>query len=296
LRRPIIILGTARSGTTLLARVVGASPEVFLVTEIAPRLKNRFCPEDRSGVCDSELWRRHFDFTAWQIDRSRPVCERPIFDPAKIESMRRRYIEMAGGKRLVIKNPLCVARVDILKAMFPDALFVFSLRAAWQTIQAATIKGNSAYILPTEFVNSWPADLILRAAASWAESIDVLVRERNPDWLVIKYEELIANPESVIRGLYRDAGLERLPEQVVHLPENRKRDYSFIKYRLMCHPYRNEIISLIKERALFLGYDARLSSLPGSGLRYGAEMWLNENWPRRKRRKVRSKQPAYAVA
>jgi hypothetical protein len=274
---------------------LGASPEVFLVTEIAPRLKHRFCPEDRSGVCDSELWRRHFDFKAWQPEKARPVCEHPIFDAAKIESMRRRYVEMAGEHRLVIKNPLCVARVDILKAMFPEALFVFSLRAPWQTIQAATIKGKSAYILPTEFVNSLPADLVLRAAASWAESIDVLMRERNHDWLVIKYEELIANPEGIIRGLYRDAGLENLPEQVVHLPENRKRDYSFIKYQLMWHPYRNEIISLIKERARFLGYDARLASLPGSGLRYAAEMWFDEHWPLRKRVKVRSRQPVYAA-
>ena len=81
--RPIIILGAARSGTTLLAKIFGASPEVFLVTEIAPRLKVRFCPEDRSGVSDSELWRRHFDFGLWDGERLRPVCERPIFDRVK---------------------------------------------------------------------------------------------------------------------------------------------------------------------------------------------------------------------
>ena len=51
---------------------------------------------------------------------------------------------MAGDRRLVIKNPLGLPRVDMLKTMFPDALFVFALRAPWPTIQSATLKGNKS--------------------------------------------------------------------------------------------------------------------------------------------------------
>jgi hypothetical protein len=277
LDRPIIILGAARSGTTLLARIMGSTDEVFLITEIAPHLKHRSCPEDRSGVSDADLWRRHFTFGAWQADKRRPVCERPVVDSSKLDSMRARYLQMAGAKRLVIKNPLGLARVDMLKTMFPNALFVFSLRAPWPTIQSATLKGNTSYIVPTEFVIGLPGNLILRAAGSWAESVDVLNRERDANWIVVRHEELVARPHGVIAELYARAGLAKVAvAHAAHLPETRVRDYSFIKYQLMGHPYRAEIFSLLEERAHLFGYDANLSALPGSGLRYAAGTWLSQ--------------------
>jgi len=276
LSRPIIILGTPRTGTTLLARILGLSDEVLLITEIAPRLKTVHCPEDQSGVSDSELWRRHFSFNAWRTDKPRPVCERPVFDLSKLESMRDRYLQMAGTKRLLIKNPLCLARADMLKTMFPNALFIFSLRAPWPTIQAAVIKGKNSYILPTEFVNSLPNDLMLRAAGSWAESVDVLRREQDTSWFVVRHEELVARPYEVIAELYDRVDLAK--SNVMHaasLPEMRVRDYSFIKYHFMMHPHRAEIVSLLKHRACALGYDDKPSKLPGSALLHAAEDWLN---------------------
>jgi hypothetical protein len=275
LDRPVVILGAARSGTTLIARILGASDEVFLITEIAPHLKPRHCPEDRSGVSDAALWRDHFTFRSWRTDKQRPVSERPIFDEAKLASMRDLYFGLAGDKRLVIKNPRGIARVDMLKTMFPDALFVFSLRAPWPTIQSATIKGNTSFLLPTDFVNSLPHNLILRAAATWAESIDVLMRERDENWLVVRHEELVARPHGVVAELYKRANIAPLAP-AARLPEARARDYAFIKYQMMWHPYRAEIFSLLAERAHAVGYDADLSALGGSGLRYAAGTWLGQ--------------------
>jgi hypothetical protein len=304
LDRPVIILGAPRSGTTLLARILGRSDEVFLITEVARHLKERNCPEDRSGVSDAELWRGHFTFGAWRRDRPRPVCERPFFDPSKIASLRDRYLAMAGSKRLVIKNPFGLARVDMLKIMFPEALFVFAMRAPWPTIRSATIKGNGSYIVPTEFVISLPDDHILRAAATWAEAIDVFFRERNENWHLVRYEELIARPQAVISALYKRAGLKTEPMAIgaARLPEERERDFSLLKYQMMGHPYRADIFSLLEGRAEAFGYSADLSALPGSGLRHGAKTWL-EQWRQpnsqpKKKSKAGSKQnqPARASA
>jgi len=70
--------------------------------------------EDRSGLSDAEQCRTHFTFGAQRADRPRPVCERPLFDLSKLASLRRRYFDVAG------------------------------------TIRSATLKGNGAYIVPTE--------------------------------------------------------------------------------------------------------------------------------------------------
>lgn len=131
------------------------------------------------------------------------------------------------------------------------------------------------YIVPTEFVNSLPDNLILRAAGTWAESIDVLRRERDANWIVVRHEELVARPYAMTVELYNRAGLSDVQvAQAARLPEVRVRDYSFIKYQLMAHPYRAEIASLLEERARAFGYDANLSALPGSGLRHAAETWI----------------------
>lgn len=204
---PIIILGAPRSGTLLRARILGCGSGVFLITEHATRLKARFCPEDQSGVNDRHLWWRSFDFEAWDTERRRPLCERPIHCPDKLAALRQHYLDMAEGRRLVIKNPQHVARVDFLKKMFPDARFVFSLRAPWQTIQSAAIKDNWSFVTPTAFVNALPQDLLLCSAATWAESIDVYQRERDEHWIVARHEELLAQPQQVVARLYRELAL-----------------------------------------------------------------------------------------
>jgi hypothetical protein len=269
LDRPIIILGAPRSGTTLLARVLGSSSDVHLITEVAVHLKHRNCPEDRSGISDAELWRRHFTFEAWEAGRSRPVCERPIFDTAKIMSLRTQYLRLAGPKRLVIKNPFNIARVDMLKIMFPEALFVFALRAPWPTIRSATAKGNGSYTVPTQFVSKLPNDDVLRAAATWAEAVDVLSKERDDYWIVLRYDELIARPQAVISSLYHRLGMsvESIASGATLLPETRENDFSVIKYRMMVHPCRNEIFSMLAQRAPMLGYGQELCDYPGNSLR-----------------------------
>lgn len=275
MERPVIILGAPRTGTTLLARILGSSDQVFLITEVGVRLKHRNCPEDQSGISDAELWRRHFTFDAWRADKPRPVCERPVFDLSKIMGLRSRYLEMAGSRRLVIKNPFGIARVDMLKIMFPEALFLFVLRAPWPTIRSATVKGNGSYIVPTQFVSRLPDDHILRAAATWAEAVDVLAREHDENWIVVRYEELIAKPLAVISRLYRRARItdDPIASGAALLPKKRERGFSLIKYQMMGHPYRAEIFSLLEKRAQVLGYSAELSEYPGNALRGLAEFW-----------------------
>ena len=59
LDRPVIILSAPRWELPCL-RTIGLSDQVFLITEVARHLKQRNCPEGRSGLSDAELRRAHF--------------------------------------------------------------------------------------------------------------------------------------------------------------------------------------------------------------------------------------------
>jgi hypothetical protein len=74
------------------------------------------------------------------------------------------------------------------------------------------------------------------------------------------------------------------------LPETRVRDYSFIKYQMMGHPYRSDISALLEPRARAVGYDPNLRSLPGSALRYAAHTWIGQlRQSKQSKRRVRRK-------
>ena len=65
LDRPVIILSAPRWELPCL-RTIGLSDQVFLITEVARHLKQRNCPEGRSGLSDAELRRAHFCVAARQ--------------------------------------------------------------------------------------------------------------------------------------------------------------------------------------------------------------------------------------
>jgi sulfotransferase family protein len=154
--------------------------------------------------------------------------------------------------------------------MFPEARFVFSLRGPWQTIQSAIRKGKTSFILRTKFVNSLPDDLILRAAAGWAEGIDVLKREHDHSWIPVRYEDLVASPKEVVSKLYADLGIDdsAAADRASALPERRQHDYSFINGQLVTTPHRWKIFNLVLPRAWSVGYTGLPPSLRGTGLRY----------------------------
>jgi hypothetical protein len=109
---------------------------------------------------------------------------------------------------------------------------------------------------------------------------------------------MIARPQSVISKLYKRIGLKTEPAAIsaAGLPEARERDFSLLKYQMIGHPYRADIFSLLEGRAEAFGYGADLSALPGSGLRYGAQILIHTWRPPRKTSKLHSNKVARAPA
>ncbi len=113
-RQPIVILGAPRSGTTLLAEVLGAHPDVTVAGE--PRLVWRFGNDGRSD----ELGPEHAT-------------------PSVVAHIHRHFAAtLAGsearGRRLVEKTPANAVRPRFVDAVFPDARFVHITRDGWAAV------------------------------------------------------------------------------------------------------------------------------------------------------------------
>ncbi|MGH8903681.1 MAG: sulfotransferase [Egibacteraceae bacterium] len=109
---PIIILGAPRSGTTLLASVLGSHPDVALARE--PRMVWRYGNDRRS-------------------DELRPEHA----TPSVVRTIHARFaaiLREQGATRLVEKTPSNAVRPGFVDAVFPDARFVHITRNGWGAV------------------------------------------------------------------------------------------------------------------------------------------------------------------
>ena len=258
--QPIIILGCPRSGTLLVARLLGQCDDHFLITEHKDK---SVCPEDCSSLSDNEIWWRNCTFEAWDQENCRPLIETPVFDQVAVEAMAGIYRGMAQGRRLVIKNPQHVTRVPFLKAMFPNALFVFCVRHPWHTIQSMSIKEFRAGqfrdkgVLRTTENSTLPQNQLLRAAHSWSFAIETYLAERDDAWTSLRYEDLVSGADEALAELFTFLSIDddRARKRATSLPREPVSNFYVAKRMFAESNYQDEIINAIQPGCEVFAYE-----------------------------------------
>lgn len=112
IRRPVIILGAPRSGTSLLSELFDAHPDVLVLRE--PRLVWRYGNDRRS-------------------DQLRAVHARPeVVD--HVHAAFSAALRQRGVERLVEKTPANTVRPLFVDAVFPDAFYLHITRDGWAAV------------------------------------------------------------------------------------------------------------------------------------------------------------------
>lgn len=112
IRRPVIILGAPRSGTSLLSELFDAHPDVLVLRE--PRLVWRYGNDRRS-------------------DQLRAVHARPeVVD--HVHAAFTAALRERGVERLVEKTPANTVRPLFVDAVFPDARYLHITRNGWAAV------------------------------------------------------------------------------------------------------------------------------------------------------------------
>lgn len=124
-RKPIFIIGTGRSGTTVLGIVLSMHKSTAFLNEPKAIWHVAFRQEDLIGSYSRAAAR--YRLTA--IDASKSV----------ISAMHRIYgwyLTCTFSCRVVDKYPELIFRVPFVRAIFPDAKFLFLVRNGWDTCQS----------------------------------------------------------------------------------------------------------------------------------------------------------------
>jgi Sulfotransferase family len=219
--KPTFILGTGRSGTTILGIVLSMHREVGFLNE-PKALWHSFQPdEDLIGSYARNAAR--YRLGAEDATPNRVQAAHRLFGA---------YLRATFSQRVVDKYPELIFRVPFVKALFPDAKFLFLVRNGWDTCHSIQGWSNRLGKPDGEETHDWwgadrrkwnllvdqlvpeHADLAPHATAmrTWTKQTDMAAVE----WIITMREGLrVLNeyPEDVLRVDYEQ--LCNAPSQVL---------------------------------------------------------------------------------
>jgi hypothetical protein len=210
---PFFLVGNDRSGTTMLRLVldrgdVAIPPESMFLADFAP-VRRRGGLDDRARAERflREVW-THPKVRGWGIDGGPPPLP-PGLGHADayrfcVSAPFEAYARTEGKPRWADKTPFYLRYVDELAAVWPDARFVVLVRDGRDV-------ALSVMRVPFGANNVWAA------ARSWASGIRLGLdaERRHPGRvLTVRYEDLVAEPDSRVREICEFLGLQFAPDML----------------------------------------------------------------------------------
>lgn len=216
-REPIFIVGTGRSGTTVLGVVMSLHRDVGFLNEPKAMWHAIHHREDVIGNYTDEPGRYRLD----EQEASEDITGRAhrLFGA---------YLRTVNATRVLDKYPELIFRVPFVRAIFPDARFVFVVRDGWDAIHSIENWSRRLGTRTDDEVHDWwglnnrkwrlmveqlvPAEPLLAdnveevasltlhtdmAAVEWIVTMQEGLRqlERNPDrFRVLRYEAVAQDP------------------------------------------------------------------------------------------------------
>ena len=223
-KKPIFILGTGRSGTTILGIVLSMHREVGYLNEPKAMWHLIHPNEDIIGNYSQS----HAKYRLTAEDATDEMRKRAA-------QMFGAYLTTTRSKRLVDKYPELIFRVDFVRALFPDARFIFLVRNGWDTCHSIATWSKRLGVHINEEKHDWwgvedrkwrfmveqlvKTDPIFseiadeverferhldRAAVEWIITMREGIRlmENSPDYThLIRFEDLTAKPDETLSAL-----------------------------------------------------------------------------------------------
>lgn len=201
-RRYLFIGGLHRTGTSLLARLLAEHPEINAITD-AP------VPENEGAFLQGAIphTARHGIPGHYATDPAQHLVEGCRYDTLETRQRLEHDWEpwfTGNGSWRLEKSPVNLVRTRLYQQLFPLSQFVIILRHP-EAMAAALAKWTDR---PAEEL----IDFALNAYDLVLDDIEHLHAA-----MVIRYEDLVANPQAVLDGLTAFCGLDAVPvRQNVH--------------------------------------------------------------------------------
>lgn len=201
--RFIFVGGVARSGTTLMKSILDSHPNICCGHEL--KLVPLFCSVPRKWWTDMKHQLIPGGMTPEYMDQT--------FAAATAVYMMRCRTD--GKKRIAEKTPHNVTEFAVLHRYFPNAQFVHIVRDG-RGVAASLLQQNWVDLTNLQGGKVWYTQNAGNAGRYWRHIIENADKQRAdiPDsqYKVVRYEDLVKQPEATLRDLFEFLGEPWHPE------------------------------------------------------------------------------------
>jgi Sulfotransferase family len=203
------IVGMTRSGTTLLRLMLDAHPELaippethFLPDVIGAFNEGRFLPEQIVEVMVAS--RRWADFQIperklhRELERLRPLVRPEV----PLRTFYRLYAQRQGKPRWGDKTPGYATKMRRIKRTLPEARFIQIIRDGRDV--ALSLRDREAGLTTEQVARRWRHRINRTRRAA----------KHVPDYVEVRYEDLVADPEATLRGICEHIELDYSPRML----------------------------------------------------------------------------------
>jgi len=176
---PIFVMGAMGTGTTLLRLVLDSHDHIAIPPEtgfMRAYKAHRFIPFKWTG----RNWAKRLGWSDEELDEELGAFYERIFQ---------RYVETHGKRRWGEKTPLHIWHWDAMARVFPDAVFVAIVRHPGGSMASNMNRWRFSLDRATSHLERYTREM-LRQSAHYADRT-----------VMIRYEELLLQPETVMREL-----------------------------------------------------------------------------------------------
>ncbi|MCP3919069.1 MAG: sulfotransferase [bacterium] len=236
-RRPILITGSHRSGSTWVGRTLAQVPEVAFINE-------PFHPCHRPGVCSARFVRWYQYITEENEAQWKRAFERTmVFDYAVAEEVKhlgslrdagrlvRDWTRFLGWRarsaRPLLKDPIAFFSAPWLARTFECEVVVLVRHPAAFASSLKRLDWHFDFenwlaqpLLMRDWLHPWeseihdfasePRDVIDQAALMWnvIHGVAAMYHDKYPDWRFVRHEDLSLDPIDGFRDLYTSLNIE----------------------------------------------------------------------------------------
>jgi hypothetical protein len=212
-KNPTFIVGSPRSGTSILRRIISLHPDVTSYSEAIWVWDYRDMNSMRDhlklskDVSVSDANRIRWTFGLWQKLQNKPI--------------------------FLNKNPRSSVRISYIKEIFPDGKIIHIVRDGRAVVHSVItrIRRESwrekiplgAFCKPPNWRTIYKLPMIERHAYQWTGIIEEINRQKQTvepkNWLEIRYEDLCSDTEAVLDKIFSFLAIEVTPRQKEKMSE-----------------------------------------------------------------------------
>jgi len=208
---PVFIVGTSRSGSTLLRIIVDSHPDFACppetgVPSACAQLARVWSTVDHAGTGDR-----------WMPGKQADLAPRAVAGiRAAVDDVMSGYLRSQNKTRWCDKSLDAYQYIDILSQVYPDAKFILLTRHVMDVV------ASGVEICPwglhrfgyDPFVAQYPGNSVAAITAYWIAVMNSCAEfeAEYPDKCHrVRYEDLVTSPEATIAGIFGFLGAEQVP-------------------------------------------------------------------------------------